>query len=452
MGAVPSGRQTMAKKMRLHVFGIITLLWGTAVYGQGPDTLWAKVYGERNYGDVGYSVQQTPDGGFIIAGSTIPSAPGWSDVYLIKTDPNGDTLWTRTYGGSNEDVGYAVQQTSDGGYVIAGRTLSSGPGWHEAYVIKTDGNGDTLWTRTFGGSAYEAGRSVREVSPGGGYIIAGATGSFSVGGYDVYLIRTDANGDSLWMKTYGGMSNDRAYSLGRTSDGGYIVAGYTGSFGAGGYDVYLVRTDENGDSLWTRTFGGTENDDGRSVQETSNGGYIVAGHTESFGAGGYDVYLVRTDENGDSLWTRTYGGARSDHGYSVQQTLDGGYIIGGDIGHPETNREDVYLIKTGEDCSGIGEADLPKPTLFASRGSPNPFSVKTRIEYFVPGSLTVRVRIINLLGQEVRTLLVRQQNRGKHEIFWDGKDNSGQKASSGHYLVSFEAGSHTAATKVLLIK
>ena len=185
---------------------------------------------------------------------------------------------------------------------------------------------DTLWTRTYGGSDFDKGYSVQQTQDGG-FIIVGFTESYGAGGEDVYLIKTDENGDTLWTRTYGGSSDDMGNSVQETTDGGFIIAGYTYSYGAGGSGVYLIRTDSLGDTLWTRTYGGSDDDYGYSVQQCQDGGFIIAGKTESYGAGYYDVYLIRTDSMGDTLWTKTYGGSDDDEGYSVQQCQDGGFII-----------------------------------------------------------------------------------------------------------------------------
>ncbi|MHC4540800.1 MAG: hypothetical protein ACYS74_13625, partial [Planctomycetota bacterium] len=162
---------------------------------------------ERTYGgsgdDIGSSVQQTTDGDYIVAGYTYSFGTGSSDVYLIKTDPSGDTLWTRTYGGSDIDYGYSVLQTTDGDYIVAGETQSFGAGPGDVYLIKTDPSGDTLWTRTYGGNGHDWGQSVQQTTDGG-YIVSGQTNSFGPGQADVYLIKTDAVGDTLWTRTYGG--------------------------------------------------------------------------------------------------------------------------------------------------------------------------------------------------------------------------------------------------------
>jgi len=210
------------------------------------------------------------------------------------------TSWQRTYDGPGYDGGWSVQQTTDGGYIITGYTYSFGPGtpsYSNVYLVKTNASGDTLWTRTYGGARNDRGNSVQQTSDGG-YIVAGFTWSFGVGADDVYFVKTDAQGDTLWTRAYGGPSNDEGYAVQQTADGGYIIAGNTNSFGVGTPDsdnVYVIKTDPSGDTLWTRTYGGPGYDEGWSVQQTTDGGYIIAGRTQSFGAGYHDVYLIRTD-------------------------------------------------------------------------------------------------------------------------------------------------------------
>ncbi len=206
-----------------------------------------------------------------------------------------DTLWARTYGGRSWDYAYSVVQAADGGFIVAGETNSFGAGYTDVYLVRTDAYGDTLWTAVLGGTSYDWGHSVAQTADGG-FIVAGLTQSFGAGETDVYLIRTDAAGDTLWTKTYGGTAYDNGCSVAQTADGGYIVAGYTRSFGAGRYDVYLIRIDAAGDTLWIKTYGGTISDFGNSVAQTSDGGYIVFGSTGSFAAGGSDVYLIRLTE------------------------------------------------------------------------------------------------------------------------------------------------------------
>ena len=332
-------------------------LWGSELaLADGPPVQWQKTFGGSEY-DMGSSVQQTSDGGYIIAGATSSFGAGDIDVYLIKTEPNGHSQWQKTFGGSDNDFGNSVQQTSDGGYVIAGYTNFSVVRRTDVYIIKTEPNGSSQWHKTFGGSDSDYGRSVQQTSDGG-YIIAGDTSSFGAGGFDVSLIKTEPNGSSQWQKTFGGSDFDMCSSVQQTSDGGYVIAGSTYSFGAGGSDVYLIKTEPNGNSQWEKTFGGNDDDGGYSVQQTADDGYIIAGYTDSFGAGDIDVYLIKTKPNGSSEWQKSFGGNEYDRGFSVQQTSSGGYIIAGYTNSFGAGDYDVYLIKTDPNGSSEWEKTI----------------------------------------------------------------------------------------------
>ncbi|MFZ8835350.1 MAG: T9SS type A sorting domain-containing protein [Candidatus Caldipriscus sp.] len=325
----------------------------TDAYG---NVQWTKTYGGWNQ-DEARSVQQTSDGGYIVAGYTHSFGAGADDFFLFKTDAFGNVQWAKTYGGWHHDYAYSVQQTSDGGYIVAGYTLSYGSmSGYDVLLIKTDANGNLQWAKTYRGTSGDYAFSIRQTSDGG-YIVAGGGYSFDVGG-DAFLIKTDAFGNVQWAKTYGGLGEDVAYSVQQTSDGGYIVAGYTESFGPGGYALFLIKTNAFGNVQWAKTYGGTSWDIAHSVQQTSDGGYIVAGYTGSFGAGGDDILLIKTAANGNVIWAKTYGGTGYDYAYSVQQTSDGGYIVAGHtIFSFSTSDYDIFLIKT--DANGnIGSCGI----------------------------------------------------------------------------------------------
>jgi hypothetical protein len=231
----------------------------------------------------------------------------WSEVFAesfgcpkpySSHNPMSARSFAKTYGGPDWYDAYSVRQTTDGGYVVAGGKASLSTGYEDIFLIKTDANGNIIWSKTYGGTYWDYARSVQQTSDGG-YIVAGVTGSFGAGWDDIFLIKTDANGNISWAKTYGGTYDDHAYSVQQTSDGGYIVAGYTKSFGAGNVDFFLIKTDANGNIIWAKTYGGTYDDHAYSVQQTSDGGYIVAGETNSFGAAWYDIFLIKTDANGN---------------------------------------------------------------------------------------------------------------------------------------------------------
>lgn len=290
-----------------------------------------KIYGGTGIYEQGYSVEQTSDGGFIVAGETNSFGAGNTDMYLIKTNSDGDTLWSKTYGGINGDYATSVLQNTDSGYIVLGTTYFSSTG--HIYIVKTDLNGDTLWTKTISNSSI--GQCIQPTSDGG-YIILGEIDGSS---YEVYLIKTDANGGVLWTNTfpYGSVFySDYGNSVKQTSDGGYIIAG--SAYSSGFPSVYVIKTDVNGVLIWSDTYAAG---DGESVVQTTDGGFVVVGQSSSS-----DVQMIKVDANGNMLWIKTFGGTNNDHGYSVQQTIDGGFIVGGTTAIFGTGYLDAYLIKT----------------------------------------------------------------------------------------------------------
>jgi hypothetical protein len=183
-----------------------------------------------------------------MAGYTDTYGAGSWDFYVVKVDSSGDTLWTRTYGGTSGEEAFCLQETSDDGLIIVGYTSSYGAGNQDFYVVRTNASGDTIWTRTFGGSDHDYAKSVKQ-TPDGGFIIVGSTASFGAGFTDCYIVRTDASGNTLWTRTYGGFDDERAHSVDLTSDGGYIVGAHTSTFGAGSYDAWLLRLAPEGEPV-----------------------------------------------------------------------------------------------------------------------------------------------------------------------------------------------------------
>jgi hypothetical protein len=282
------------------------------------------------------------------------------------------------------------------------------------------------------------------------------TWSFGAGAEDVYLIKTDAVGDAVWTRTYGGPAGDWGWSVEETSDGGYIIAGLTWSFGAGLEDVYLMKTDSVGDTVWTRTFGGPAGDRGNSVGQASDGGYVIAGATESFGAGSWDVYLIKTDGLGDTVWTRTYGGAAEDWGWSVEETSDGGYVIAGSTCSFGAGAEDVYLIKT--DADGLVQVTEDRQEIprlgpwYLRQNHPNPFGMATTIIYALPDAEPVTLAIYDIRGALVRNLIIGTVSAGLHQVVWDGRDGRGHNVASGVYFCSMDAGRFRETRRMVLLR
>lgn len=238
----------------------------------------------------------------------------------------------KVYGSTGYDYGYSVTQMLDTGYAVVGATSSFGSGNTDVYLLKTDSMGVAVSHRTFGGINIDQAFSVKSTSVDSGLIIAGYTNSLGYGGYDMYVIKTNKNCDSTWTKTYGGTNWDFAYSIEPTSDGGYIIAGGTYSFGSGGEDMYLVKINSNGDTLWTKTYGGAFDDEAKSVKQTTDGGYILTGISKSFGDTNGDIFTIKTDSMGDTLWTYKYQGSLDDNSYDVIEDNTGaGYIIAGKV-------------------------------------------------------------------------------------------------------------------------
>ena len=388
---------------------------------------------EKSFGGAGiydgFSIKQSSENGYVIAGKTTSQGAGQSDAYVTKTDSRGNVIWGKTYGGSGKDIASSIANLSDGAYLIVGTTRSFGQGEEDIYIVKTNHDGDFLWQQTFGGLSKDYGNAFIEDGDGGyvtvgsktnslngkadiiaiktnmngsvvwyrtfewggidvctsvsntydgGFILTGWTTSFgngevnafimklnthgrfvrrtivgkvgkdvgtsvlqandygfivagwssSIEGSDMYLVKVNSVGEVEWEKKYGGKGDDVASSICKSSDGGYVVAGYTSSFGAIGTDVYLIKVDAFGNLLWEKRYGGNGNDICHNVIETDDRGFALIGHTDSFDANNEDVYLIKTEPNGSNQWQKTYGGSDSEFVSVVQQTSDGGYIIG----------------------------------------------------------------------------------------------------------------------------
>ncbi len=314
-----------------EVFAVLFMLFILAFAGPAFSQLkWEKHYGYPAYTHAGYSVQQTFDLGYIVAGHADPFDEADSaQLFLVKTNASGDTLWTRTYGGNGWDEARCVRQTLDSGYIIAGSYGAYG------YLVKTDASGAALWSKIYHGEHHVSFWSV-EQTPDTGYILSGTTTDSSGNRGGLYLVKTNASGDTLWTRIYGNR-NITGFSVQRTSDGGYVSAGYH----------YMVRTDASGDTLWTKSFDGVVNYfSAFCVQQTIDGGFILAG----WGSGMEKACLVKTDSMGDTLWTRIcgriYSGTNRNQGYSVRQTKDSGYILAGFTSNYVGKNDKVFLVKT----------------------------------------------------------------------------------------------------------
>ncbi|MES2513814.1 MAG: T9SS type A sorting domain-containing protein [Bacteroidota bacterium] len=385
----------------------------------------------------GYTLIKTNDNNFAFAGNTCgPNTNNFSlmKFYLVKTDANGDTLWT-TLNGNNvvNAYGYSVEQTQDNGFIMGGYYTTA---WNpEAYVIKTDPGGIKVWEKNYFPGRYGVVHSTCEVT--GGYMIFGhVTELTNTASYDMFLIKTNGSGDTLWQKTLPGTNDDQGFCMKKTPDNGFIISGATMSSGSGGYDAYLAKLNNNGVVQWSKTYGGLDDEYANQVSLTSDGGYIIAGSTNSFGAGGFDAYVVRTDSLGNELWSNTYGGSTNDYAYAIEQTFDGGYIFSG------IRNNNIYLVKIDGNgiSTGINEID-PLEFLADITISPNPFSTETTLKltkHIQNGTLT----LTNTLGEVVKVVANIDDNLIKLNR---------NELKNGVYFVSITENNITVAAKKLIV-
>jgi hypothetical protein len=347
--------------LALLLIGMLTLASNIrqAKSSEPPPTEWTRTYG--GLGSEGASsVVETSDGGYALAGCSASFGAEYIDFWLVKTDSFGNHQWNKTYGGAVDDAAASVVQTSDGGYALVGSAESFGAGESDFWLVKTDSFGNHLWNKTYGGISTDRSEYPQSLvqTGDGGYALTGYTDSYGAGNYDFWLVKTDSAGNMQWNKTYGGAYEDYGNAVVKTTDGGYALVGSTESFGAGYTDFWLVKTDSFGNHQWNKTYGGLGSEGAFSVVETSDGGYAIAGDTSSFGAGRFDFWLVKTDSDGNMLWSQIHGGAYYDYAFSVVETSDGGYAIAGDTSSFGAGESDAWLVKVGPPVPPVPEFPL----------------------------------------------------------------------------------------------
>ncbi len=347
---------------------------------------WEKTYGGSNK-DYARSVDLTSDGGYIVAGVSesndrdITGNHGGADMWVIKLNAAGILQWQKTYGGTANDFANSVHQSPDGGYIIFGTTgtVNNGDvtGFHggtDFWAVKTDPSGNIQWQKTYGGTDTEEGEAIQLTSDGG-YILSGFTLSnngdvnFNHGSADFWIVKTDGGGNLLWEKSYGGSGDDVALDIKQTNEGGYIIVGYTFSADGditlkqAGTDCWVVKTGNSGNIQWQKTYGGNSEDYAFSVQQTAEGGYVVSGYTLSDAGdvsgyhGGSDGWVIKLANTGLLVWQKALGGSANEILYGAQQTPDGGYIVSGTTQSNDgdvTNNHgasDFWLVKLAPNCN-----------------------------------------------------------------------------------------------------
>ncbi|MFW9991367.1 MAG: hypothetical protein ACFFD4_04845 [Candidatus Odinarchaeota archaeon] len=387
---------------------------------KGQNSYINATYGGSD-SEVGISLFQTVDGGYVLAGNTQSFGAGENDLWLVKTDANGDLEWNQTYGGTEYDYLFSGIQTNDGGFALAGYTVenevwtmwlvktdgSGNQSWNKTYsrsetgyahsviqttdngfalasedmrLVKTDANGQLEWIRTFGrtGTAYSVIQTID-----GGFALAGDAMT-TESGTDAWVVKTDANGQLEWDRTYRRGKTDSINSIIQTTEGGYILGGWTQvSPTSSNVDMWLIKTDGSGQSEWNRTFGGTRIERIESIIQTAYGGIIIAGWTTSYGAGFDDIWLIETDEQGILQWNCTYGGTSGESCRDIIQTNDGGVAVIGRTLSYGAGSSDMWLVK-------VPASDIPVLSLNTGTNTGTGPSSK-------PVSLSLIVVIVSLL-------------------------------------------------------
>lgn len=295
----------MHKVLGLFFLVIIFSCIGIAQYCHSSQ-YWAKSYGGYN-SDHAYSIQQTTDEGYIVVGHTGSFGSGALDIWILKLNTYGNIIWEKTYGGVNNDYGRSIQQTADGGYIVAGYTAPSIGENFDLLVLKLDGNGDLSWQKTYGGSGSDIARSIQQTLDGG-YILASYSDSFGDNTTDLWILKLDQNGNVTWEKTYGASETDIVRSIQQTSDEGYILAGRTQFVSGNNADAWVLKLDSIGDISWQKTYGGNDFDGATFIQQTSDDGYILAVNTSSYGVRDSDMLILKLESGGDISWQKPTGG------------------------------------------------------------------------------------------------------------------------------------------------
>lgn len=312
---------------------------------------WEKALGEASTYEECWDIHQTTDGGYIVACSKIGSYPQ-GDLWVVKLDSSANIEWQRTYGGADYDEAVGVEQTTDGGYIVIGLTVSYGAGSGDALVLKLNPSGTIQWQKTYGGPMNEDLYSIHQTTDGG-FIAVGYTDSFGAGGLDWWILKLDSLGAITWQKAFGFNLYDYAIAIQETSDGQYIVAGTVTS--GGSQHVELLKLDTAGNIQWQRMYAGGGEELATSIQQTSDGGYIVGATTNSFGAGTYDLWIFKTDPTGNMEWEKSFGDSLNEHGAVAREMTGGGYVVSGStmsFGSGDFDQWILRLDSNGEIAAG----------------------------------------------------------------------------------------------------
>ena len=405
---------------------------------------WDKTFGKPGKGDGAFSVEQTSDEGYIVAGTTSSYGEGYPSIWIIKLDADGDSVWTQIYEGPVVSSARSIRQTSDGGYIIAGNG--------EENVLKLDGNGNREWGRHYGWIFY----CVQQTADGG-YVLAGDSIHQQLEwSYipSLSVIKLDENGNKEWSDPSGNEFLGRANCIHQTTDGGYVIAGDSIDFRSEfeySYYFMVIKLNENGNRDWV--YSGGEYSSAQSIQQTADGGYIAAG-TMTDDGDGLDFLIVKLDGNGNEEWKKTYGSSGGwEYASSIQQTVDGGYVVAGQTDSYGAGRYDMWVLKLDENGNGPGPVGVfepgynRSPDFSLSQNYPNPFNQSTAIRMNLPEPGFVTLTVYDCRGREIETIVREWRPAGPFNVEWTAKS-----LPSGMYFYRLKAGRYAETKRCILQK
>lgn len=419
-------------------------LWVIRTDAQGQQ-LWDAVYGGAHH-DRCHDLLVLPDGGFILAGETRSFGMGNLDFWVLRLTATGDTLWTRTLGGPAQDRCYSIAATDDGSFVVAGSSNSFTYGAEDMWLVKLSADGDSLWSSHFGGSQTDVCNAVRQTRDGG-FILGGTTISFDAGNGDAWLLRAGRHGDSLWSRVYGQSRTDACTDLMQTADGGFAFTGYTDSFGASSLDLWVAGVDSMGLPRWNHTFGGGNLEFGWALAQSPTGAILAVGETASGGSGNNDFWGVMLNSSGDSLWNFRTGGTAGDVCYAVDFCAEGGCVMAGKTFSLVTSSWDFWLVRAYFDMAETPKPPVRIPEDYLLQAYPNPFNTSVRIAFNLPRREQIELLLYDVTGRRVNDLAAGVWEAGGHEIHFDGAG-----LASGAYFLRLRTPSHDVTHKLIRLQ
>ena len=412
-------------------------LYIVKVDGNG-DTVWTRIYGGLG-NDEGYAVAETPDKGFVVAGQQSPLSSEKELAWLLRTDQFGDTLWTRIL--DSTDFSYVINAArilDDGNILLIGGLFPDVEGTSQGWQTLIDANGKTLWSRSYP-TEFDSEFFALDITPEGDFLLAGYVDPVRSDPSNGWLVRTNNEGDLIWQHNYGGDSSESFSTVLATANGDIICTGNTSSFGQGASDFWFLRLSSQGDSLLDAVHGGPGIDYASGVALTADNGIVIAGGTESFGAGSFDAWVLRLNSSGEARWATTLGGTSFDEAVGVTVTSDNGYMIYGSTESGQAKVSDMWFARLSSDP--VTSVDLEHGNTEVLAGisqireiQPNPLHTSTVIKWYQhqPGDVTVTV--VDALGTPVQVWNVEGLHTGTHSVQWNGEGVNEIALPSGNYF------------------